>query len=383
MSAPSEAPEGSPSAVSTSPAEGATSETGTSAPDTDPIPRSTDVGLDSSGEASVRSTIEKAFDRGRKNAESSGSEAGQATGDASDSTRSQTDTAGGTSDGSLVEDNGGANGPDTSASTPVSQEEKTGETKPVLPDNWPDERKGDFAKLPEQGQRLLLDIYKDMDTGLQQKFQQLATERKRLQDNFGLEPQQIHDLAAKARQYQEDPVALITTLADQSGIKIFFDKQGQAVPEFESVEDQTKWIMEQTLQKSRQETSDQLRKTRAEQEKTSLQEQRRQDLLQASEKYSDFTNHREAIIQILSTSNVSAEQAYQLATWNNLMKMAKSGSDLSKDLEKTRTELETLKKQSTMPPSGPGDRTGKDHLNGMDVYEQALSRGKRNLNSQS
>ena len=348
---------------------------------TDSTPSSNVTGETSgeSGERSVRSMIEEAFDRSKSSVDQSdpsGEQAADYLGnkdpEGSDSTRAGSDT---------TDDSGGAYG-ETSDSTPESTK-PTVETKPTLPDNWPEERKGDFAKLPEQGQHLLLDIYKDMDSGLQRKLQELATERKQFRNSFGLEPQQIHDLAAKARQFQEDPVALITALADQKGIKLYFDQPDQQMPEFESQEDMAKWLLERSNEKATQAVADQFRKDNAHREKAAKSEQLKQEFLQAAQKYPDFANHREPIIQLLSTSNVSVDQAYRLATWDNLMKMAKDGSGQSKELEKTRNELETLKKQITMPVSASGDRfAGNSSGNGLDMYERAMINAKRNIQSQ-
>ena len=332
------------------------------------------------GDHSVRSMIEEAFDRSKSSVDQSGTTGGQAADyignkdpDGSDSTRSDPET---------TDDGGGAYGK-ASDSTPVSDDSPSTETKPTLPDNWPEERKGDFSKLPEQGQRLLLDIYKDMDSGLQQKFQQLATERKRIQDNFGLEPQQIHDLAAKARQYQEDPVALITSLADQAGVKVYFNQPEQPMPEFESQEEMAKWLLERSNEKATQAVADQFRKDNAQREKAAKSDQLKQEFLQAAQTYPDFADHREPIIQLLSTSNVTVDQAYRLATWDNLMKMAKEGNSQNKELEKTRNELETLKKQITMPVSASIDRfAGNASGNGLDMYERAMINAKRNIQSQ-
>ena len=334
-----------------------------------------------SGDRSVRSLIEEAFDRSKSSVDQSETSGGQAADylgnkepEGSDSTRADSDT---------TDDSGGAYG-NKGDSTPVSDDAQSAETKPTLPDNWPEERKGDFSKLPEQGQRLLLDIYKDMDSGLQRKLQELATERKQFRNSFGLEPQQIHDLAAKARQYDQDPVALITELADQKGIKLYFDQPNQQVPEFESQEDMAKWLLERSNEKATQAVADQFRKDNAQREKAAKSEQLKQEFLQAARQYPDFANHREPIIQLLSTSNVSVDQAYKLATWDNLMKMAKDGNGQGKELEKTRNELETLKKQITMPVSSSGDRfAGNNSGNGLDMYERAMINAKRNIQSQS
>ncbi len=343
---------------------------------TDSTPLSNVTGETSgeSGDRPVRSLIEEAFDRSKSSVDQSETTGGQAADypEGGDSTRAGSDT---------TDDSGGAYGK-ASDSTPVSGDSPSAETKPTLPDNWPEERKGDFSKLPEQGQHLLLDIYKDMDSGLQRKLQELATERKQFRNSFGLEPQQVHDLAAKARQYQEDPVALITNLADQAGVKVYFNQPEQPMPEFESQEDMAKWLLDRSNEKTAQMVSDQFRKRNAEQEKASRSEQLKQEFLQAAQKYPDFANHREPIIQLLSTGSVNVDQAYRLATWDNLMKMAKDGGTQGKKLEKTRTELETLKKQITMPMSSSPDRFAGNSSNGIDMYERAMINAKRNINSQ-
>lgn len=325
------------------------------------------------GEHSVRSMIEEAFDRSKSSVDQSELSGEQAANypEGGDSTRADSDT---------TDDSGGAYGK-KGDSTPVSGESPSTETKPILPDNWPEERKGDFSKLPEQGQRLLLDIHKDMESGLQRKLQDLATERKQFRSHFGLEPQQIHDLAAKARQYQEDPVSLITALADEKGIKLYFDQPDQPMPDFESQEEMAKWLLEKSNQKTAQMVSEQFRKQHAEQDKAAKSEQLKQEFFQAAQKYPDFGNHREPIIQLLSTGNVSVDQAYKLATWDNLMKMAQDGNSQSKELEKTRKELETLKKQITMPISSSGDRFAgnSNDSNGVDMYDRAMINAKRNI----
>ena len=373
MSAPNETTEASGD-LSTS----TTSDTETTG--SSPLSNVTGETSGESGERSVRSVIEEALDRSKSSAQSETTDGqaadylGKETSEGSDSTRTGSDT---------TDDSGGAYGK-ASDSTPVSGESSSAETKPTLPDNWPEERKGDFSKLPEQGQRLLLDIYKDMDSGLQRKLQELATERKQFRNQFGLEPQQIHDLAAKARQYQEDPVTLITALADQAGVKIYFDQPGKPMPEFESQDEMSQYILQKAKEQATQVTADQFRKENQRQEKAAKSERLKQEFLEAARIYPDFANHREPIIQLLSTSNVSVDQAYKLATWDNLMKMAKEGGNHGKELEKTRNELETLKKQITMPVSSSTDRfAGNTSGNGLDMYERAMINAKRSIQSQS
>lgn len=346
--------------------------------DSSPLSNVTGETSGESGDRSVRSMIEEAFDRSKSSVSETGGQAADYLGnqqpEGGDSTQSGSDT---------TDDSGGAYGK-ASDSTPVSGESSSAETKPTLPDNWPEERKGDFTKLPEQGQRLLLDIYKDMDSGLQRKLQELATERKQFRNQFGLEPQQIHDLAAKARQYQEDPVTLITALADQAGVKVYFNQPEEPMPEFESQEEMSKYILQKTKEQATQAASEQFRQQNQQREKAAKSEQLKEEFLQAARTYPDFANHREPIIQLLSTSNVSVDQAYKLATWDNLMKMAKEGGSQGKELEKTRNELETLKKQITMPVSSSTDRfAGNTSGNGLDMYERAMINAKRSIQSQS
>lgn len=252
--------------------------------------------------------------------------------------------------------------------------DSTPEKQPLTPpDSWPEDRRNEFEALPDKGKSVLMSIYRDMEKGLKKSFDTLATERKNLTDRFGLEVEQLQDLAGRVKTFQNDPVSVISQLAEEAGIDVFFNRENQEVPEFESQADLVKWLQDQSRNEARQAAADEAKKLREQRQKEEVSAKVKQEFDQAYKDHSDLPDHKEAVMKYIIRFNLPVEMAYRLATYEGLAKLAQNGQSSQAELEKTKSELEKLKKLSTMAPSlanGQGQPLNAKEGN---IYEKAFA----------
>lgn len=114
-------------------------------------------------------------------------------------------------------------------------EPQPGSDEPLeAPSRWSEERKAKFAALPRDAQEILLEREREMDTGFQQKTQEIAEERKRFQQldqvltpireplqRAGVsEAEYVNRLVAADRMLSQDPAAALQKLAEGYGIDL-------------------------------------------------------------------------------------------------------------------------------------------------------------------
>ncbi len=327
--------------------------------------------VDTADASESKSLIEKAMDRAQEQLSSDGDTDGKRqSGDSKSSTEQAAGPTG--SDSTLTDDSDtsgsgeddGTSGP-TGASTPTEQ-------SLIPPDSWPKDRQAEFSKLSDEGKHLLMSIHKDMERGLKQSFDKLANERKNLTDRFGLQEDQLRDLAGRVRTFQDNPVAIISQLAEEAGIDVFFKEENPTPPEFDNQADLVKWLQEQGRKEARQVAADEAKKLRQQQEQEAIKARSQQEFEQAQQDHHDLAEHQEAIARYISQFNLPIEQAYRLATYEGLAKLAQDGQRNQAELDKVREELEKLQKLSTRPPGLTDGQTKPAHANGLDMYEKAF-----------
>lgn len=267
--------------------------------------------------------------------------------------------------------NGGAS--DASDSTPNVD---------TPPENWPEERRGDFDKLPADGRKLLLNIYGDMERGLHDSFQKLATQRKELETRFGLSVDDMQTLANRVREFRDEPARVLAELADEAGIDIFFNTPDDTIPEFDSQEDMLKWLRDDTQRQARQTAMDQFKSQREELARADTRRKLEQEFTQCHEQHPDMVNHKEAIIENIATYNLPVEQAYKLATWGGMTELVRNAQQLKQERDKAQAELERYRKTLTMPPGNSEGYTGKPNSHGGDMFENAWDRAQLKRQSQ-
>ncbi len=303
-----------------------------------------DAGLHSS----LNSKVEAAFDRATSSKQGTDSTTtedvntgnGQAAGESSDSTQSG-------SDRQQAEHNGGASDSDKAQGDSASQQPLT------APESWPEERKTAFNSLDQKGQETLLAFYNDMVKGLNKSQEKLASEREALKGNFGADADAIKELVETAKTFESDPVAVLTKLADQAGVDIFFSPQGdEQIPQFESTEEQTRWLLKEQDRRSNQVAADKAREQARERAKEEQRQQISEQFAQAHKAHPDLAEHRDAVVEKLTTYQIPVEAAYQLATYESVKQVAAQASGYKAELDKARAEIETLKKSATVPPRG-------------------------------
>ncbi len=244
------------------------------------------------------------------------------------------------------------------------------------PDSWPEDRRTEFDALPANGKALLMSIHKDMERGLKQSFDKLATERNALKETFGLESDQLKSLAERAKTFETDPVTVISQLAEEAGIDVYFQNQeeNQAIPEFDTQDELVKWLQEQSRKEARQAAANETKALKEQRQQQETKAKVQQEFQQAHKAHPDLADHQEAVIQYISGFNLPVEMAYRLATYEGLVKLAQQGQSTKADLDKSKAELERLQKLSTMPPGRPDGRSQKQQTNGVDQIEAAYNR---------
>lgn len=273
----------------------------------------------------------------------------------------------------------GTSGLPADASTPTADASKDQPQSLTPPDSWPKERKEEFSTLPDAGKSLLMDIYRDMERGLKQSFDKLATEKKALQNQFGFDTEQIKQLTDRARTFQSDPVSVISQLAEEAGVNVFFENQSEQIPEFDSQQDLVKWMLDKTSNSARQAAANEAKALRQQQQQAAIKQKLDAEFAEAYRAHPDLADHQEAIIKYVSGFNLPVEMAYRLATYEGLTQLAQNGQTTLAELNKTKAELEKLQKLATMPPGRADGQSQKVRTNGLDQFEAAMQRAEKAL----
>lgn len=251
------------------------------------------------------------------------------------------------------------------------------------PDSWPEDRRKEFDTLPDNGKQLLMSIHKDMERGLKQSFDKLATERKALTENFGLEADQLKDLSDRFKTFQNDPAAVISQLAEEAGIEVFFNKETDEIPEFDNQADFVKWIKEDARREARQAAANEAKALKDQRHQTDVKNRMEQEFAEAYKLHPDLPDHKDAVIKYISGFNLPVEMAYRLATYEGLTKLAQGGHTTKGELDKAKAELEKLQKLATMPPGRADGRSQKQRTNGLDIFESAYNAAEQAIGRQS
>lgn len=261
-----------------------------------------------------------------------------------------------------------------------------------IPEDFPAERKAVLEQLPPEAQKLVLDTYKDMQAGLTKATQSIS-EIRQMHGNIveamqetGFNGESVVDLINTAQAFESDPENVLRNLAEQKGLEVYFSAEEAAgeIPQeiLDDPKKYAKYIQDQTAKAIRQEEQ---RKAQAEQAKAKQEaaaEKLRSEFTQAASEFEDFDDHRSAVIaklQDVSNEGVTVQDAYKLATYDQLRDMASRTAKAESEVKRLTGELEALQKGSTVLPTGNNGQESHTDLDDLDPAERALVKAQRRL----
>lgn len=245
----------------------------------------------------------------------------------------------------------------------------------AAPQHWPEDIKAQFEKVPEEGRGLVLDLYK----GMQRAFTQGQQAIKQRETELG-------ELVTLEQQFQKDPKGVLAKLAQDAGVEVFFERplpEGE-IPTFENAADMAKWVAEQTQRqveaKLRAEREEADRSANLERSKAEF----RRELEATAGKYKDFADHREGVMAALSeTPELSVENAYRLATYDGLFRLAQEGQQAKAELEQLKAQMKKQASTAMRPDVGAGNGEAvSDAEQKLSPLERAHLKAQRKLNAQ-
>lgn len=234
------------------------------------------------------------------------------------------------------------------------------------PKDWPEAHRARFEKLPQEGRALVLDIQKDFQRGLTIATNKLAEMSRGNQEAI-----------ETAKQFQADPKATILALAKRAGIEVFLEKPAAAgkIPEFKTTEEMAQWAADEAAKRTAETLRTEREQAAAETAKKAADDGLRAEFQQASKDHADFATHKEKVLDILSqTPDLSVDNAYRLATYEGLKKLAQDGDAAVRELAALKATIETERKRATAPtPPAPAGKSQGDtsHLS---AAQRAFSR---------
>lgn len=258
----------------------------------------------------------------------------------------------------------------------------------VPPDDWSEQDRAAFETLPgDEARKLVLSQYQRMQGAFTQAMQHVADLRAvgEAMTRLGATREEILDVLETARAFGADPKGTLAKLAESKRIPVWFDRPG---PEDEPPEDAlrdpkafAKWVSERAAAAARQEREQAMREAETAREADAVRAALREQFVTLAREHPDFPQHRERVVEAMAANQgrKTPEDAYRLATYEALAKLAREGEATKKELAAARAELEKLQAGRTRPP--PGASTGKvdPREAAMDPIERAFRRAERKL----
>lgn len=247
------------------------------------------------------------------------------------------------------------------------------------PQNWPAEYRERYSQLPDEARGMVLGMYKDFQAGFTQAMQNVASERE-----------QHRELVEIDRRFQSNPKETIQDLAQRAGLDVWFERpapEGE-VPNFENPADMAKWARDEAARSLRAEQQAEAARAAERESETARQARWQAGFRTAFQEHPDFGDHRSAVVDLMSgvfeAGEITPSQAYKLATYDGLVKLAQEGRQAQQALAKAQAEVKKLKAKATTPPA-PSSASGNlapdaQHLS---KAQRALQRAQRRLAAHS
>ncbi|PKM43246.1 MAG: hypothetical protein CVV05_15480 [Gammaproteobacteria bacterium HGW-Gammaproteobacteria-1] len=238
----------------------------------------------------------------------------------------------------------------------------------AAPENWPKDRREAYAALPDDTSRaLVMAFYKDIQAGFTKATQQVAEIVKQNDELFGAlkehgaDVPRVKQLLNIGKMFEADPRNVITELAKEKGIEVFFERplpEGE-MPEFKDTAEMAEWMRNQAkseAERTLKAASDAEEKRQAEREqetaRNSAKEALQKELDEAGKEHADFGEHKAAVFDTLARApGLSVKEAYHLVRLPALLKLAEEGTQAKAELTKLKAQQERAAKDTTRPPS--------------------------------
>ncbi len=306
-------------------------------------------------------------------------------------------------------DAAGADGAEGGASTRAAGEGKpkegatgaeagdAGAGSTEAPKDWPQADRERFAKLPEDGRKLVMDQYQNMRAGLTRANESLARERDQLgvlnqtMRQHGAEPGAVSELVELSARFEAEPQLVIQQLAQQKGLKVHFGDAPApaadegAMPEFKSTADMAAFIENRALERFRKEQSAEQQRAAEQGKREARLNELRTQFTAAKKDIPDFGTHEQSVLDTLAKApNLSVTQAYRLASYDAVAAAAAELPALRAENSALKAEAEAARKRATAPPrpEAPGTN-GKASDAGQSPGMRALARAQRKLSAQA
>ncbi len=231
---------------------------------------------------------------------------------------------------------------------------------------------------------MVLDIAKNLQGGFTQAMQQLADTRKQhaelvqTVEEYGADTAVLRDLLEKGKTFAEDPQRVISQLAAQAGVEVFFERPPAAgeIPEFQSAEDMALWVQKQVSEKLAAERKAADEQTAQERKRGEARDALKRELDTAATELPDFGDHKQAVFEALAKApGLSVSEAYRLSTWDGLKQLAEEGQAAQRELAAMKAEKEAAAKAVTNIPAGRrGNETVK--LEDLSPGQRALTKAR-------
>lgn len=356
------------------PAAGADGGAAPAAPAVAPAEAKGDKSLGSAAEKAVRRAQERA---GKKTTGSAGEQAAGGEQSAGASTPAAAATEGQTKDGATSAEEGQAPATDSTV---------------TAPENWPQDRREAFAKLPDDTSRaMVMDFYKDMQAGFTKATQQVAEIVKANDELFGAmkehgaDAPRVQQLLNIGKMFEEDPRSVIAKLAEEKGIEVFFERplpEGET-PEFKDTAEMAEWMRnqaktaaERTLKAERDAAAKKEADQAAAAARDKAKETLRTELDEVTKEFADFGEHKAAVFDILSRApGLSVKEAYHLSRLPALLKLVEEGVQTKAELTKLKAKQERADKDATRPPAARRPELGEEDKN-LSPAERAIRRAR-------
>lgn len=265
----------------------------------------------------------------------------------------------------------------------------------AAPEDWPAEQVQAFDRLPtDEAKQLMLDQYKSMQAGFTQKLQDIATIKQQhgalvdAMQQHGQNADSLIELMGTAQAFAANPKDTLAKLAAQAGVEVFFERplpDGQ-IPEFETQAEMVAWLQKQSQEQARKLLAEETAKREAESRRTAAREAIQRQFSEAQTQHKDFESHRPAVVDTLAAiaeQGPTVEQAYRLATYDGLRKLAVDGQKAITELAQLKQQQEQAAKKATTAPND-ASRRGKEQPAADDSLspgQKALARAKARMSA--
>ena len=256
------------------------------------------------------------------------------------------------------------------------------------PQDWSAQDRAAFEALPgDEARTLVLSQYQRMQGAFTQAMQHVADLRAvgETMNRAGISRDEVMDLLETARAFAADPRATLQKLADSKQLPVWFERPGEEdEPPADALADPkafARWVSERATVAARRERESADREASKVRETEVGRERLREAFVATAREHPDFAEHKDRVVELLAVNSgrKTPEDAYRLATYEGLTKLAREGETAKRYLATTKAQLEKLQAGMTRPPPGPSSGKPDPREALMDPVERAYQKAQRKL----